>query len=205
MKSAVLCSAVAAAALAAGWSASAQAHGQGDWLVRAGVTMVDPKSNNHPVVNVDDDLKPSVNLAYMVTDNIAVDLLGAWPFEHDIKLNDGGATVGSTKHLPPTLSVQWHFLPGAQFQPYVGAGLNYTTFFSERTTGPLAGSDLSLSSSFGWALQAGADVMFGDNFFFNVDVRKIRIRTEARLDGAVLGPKVEIDPMVYSVMLGWRF
>ncbi|TVQ48630.1 MAG: OmpW family protein [Gammaproteobacteria bacterium] len=205
MKSATVCSALVAAALAAGWTHAANAHEQGDWIVRAGITLVDPKSNNHPVVNVDDDIKPSVNLTYMVTDNIAVDVLGAWPFKHDIKLNDDGSTVGSTKHLPPTLSLQWHFLPGAQFQPYVGAGLNYTTFFSERTTGALEGADLSLGGSFGWALQAGADIMFADNFFLNVDVRKIRIRTEAKLDGAVLGPKVEIDPMVYSVMLGWRF
>lgn len=205
MKSLVVCSAIAGMALASGWPSAAEAHGQGDWLVRAGLSLVDPKSTNHPVVSVDDDLKPSLNLAYMVTDNIAVDLLGAWPFKHDIKLNEGGATVGSTKHLPPTLSLQWHFLPGAQFQPYVGAGLNYTRFFSEKTTGPLAGSELSLGSSLGWAVQAGADLMFGDSFFFNVDVRKIRIRTEAKLDGAALGPKVEIDPMVYSVMLAWRF
>lgn len=204
-KKGVVCSTVAAVALAAGWSGAATAHGQGDWLVRVGATLVDPKSNNHPVVSVDDDIKPGLTVAYMLTDQFAVELLGAWPFEHDIKLNDDGSKVGSTKHLPPTLSLQYHFLPGAQFQPYVGAGANFTTFFSEKTTGALAGSDLSLGSSFGWAVQAGADIMFDDNWFLNVDVRRIRIRTNATLDGASLGEKVAIDPMVYSVKVGWRF
>jgi outer membrane protein len=28
--------------------------------------------------------------------------------------------------LPPTLSLQYHFMPEKQFSPYVGAGVNYT-------------------------------------------------------------------------------
>lgn len=205
MKRGVVFPAVAAAALAVGWSGSAVAHEQGDWLVRVGATLVDPKSDNHPVVSVDDDLKPGLTIGYMLTDHLAVELLGAWPFEHDIKLNEDGSKVGSTKHLPPTLSLQYHFLPGAQFQPYIGAGANFTTFFSESTTGALEGADLSLGSSFGWALQAGADIVFDGNWFLNVDVRRIRIRTNATLDGESLGQKVQIDPTVYSVKVGWRF
>ena len=32
--------------------------------------------------------------------------------------------IGETKHLPPTFSFQYHFLPDGQFQPYAGLGLN---------------------------------------------------------------------------------
>ena len=31
---------------------------------------------------------------------------------------------------PPTVSLQYHFLPDAKFQPYAGFGVNYTHFFS---------------------------------------------------------------------------
>lgn len=45
----------------------------------------------------------------MMTANWAVEVLAAWPFEHDISLV-GGLEVGSTKHLPPTVSLQYHIL-----------------------------------------------------------------------------------------------
>lgn len=186
-----------------GASSVATAHEAGDWLVRIGGSQVDPKSNNGDVVNVDADSSISATLSYMLTEHWAIDVLAAWPFEHDINLN-GGPEVGSTKHLPPTVSVQYHFLPNADFQPYVGLGINYTTFFDEETTGPLAGSDLSLDDSWGLAAQVGIDWMLGDTWFFNLDARYIDIETDAFLDGAFL-EKVEIDPMVYGAHIGFRF
>jgi outer membrane protein len=186
-----------------GASSVATANEAGDWLVRIGGSQVDPKSNNGDVVNVDADSSISATLSYMLTEHWAIDVLAAWPFEHDINLN-GGPEVGSTKHLPPTVSVQYHFLPNADFQPYVGLGINYTTFFDEETTGPLAGSDLSLDDSWGVAAQVGIDWMLGDTWFFNLDARYIDIETDAFLDGAFL-EKVEIDPMVYGAHIGFRF
>ena len=40
------------------------------------------------------------------------------------------------RHPPPTVSVQWHFNPGGKVNPFVGLGLNYTTFFSVRRRVP---------------------------------------------------------------------
>ena len=67
----------------------------------------------------------------MMTDNWAVELLAAYPFEHDIYLVDG-PEVGSTKHLPPTVSLQYHFMPDSTFQPYLGAGVNYTNVLQRK-------------------------------------------------------------------------
>lgn len=195
--------AIAAGAALAFGSANAVAHEQGDWLMRFGVSYADPKSDNSDLVSVDGAASATINWAYMMSDHVAVELLAAYPFEHDIDLVSGGQ-VASTKHLPPTLSVQYHFLPDAAFQPYVGVGLNYTNFFSEDTEGALAGSDLGLDSSWGLALQLGADVPLTDRWFLNVDVRWIDIDTDATLDGAALG-SVEIDPLVYGAHLGFRF
>ena len=40
--------------------------------------------------------------------------------------------------------------------------------------------------------------------FVNLDARWINIETDATLDGAAL-ETVEIDPIVYSLTLGWKF
>jgi len=85
-----------------------------------------------------------------------------------------------------------------------GLGVNYTLFFDEKTQGPLTGADLDLDASFGVAAQLGFDYDLSDNWFLNLDVRWINIETDAELDGAPV-ETVEIDPIVYSLTLGWAF
>ncbi|MEJ2534049.1 MAG: OmpW family outer membrane protein [Gammaproteobacteria bacterium] len=184
-------------------SSLASAHEAGDWLFRIGGSNVDPKSNNSPLVSVDDGASATFTFTYMYTDNLAVEVLAAWPFKHDINLV-GGPKVASTKHLPPTVSLQYHFLPQSVFQPYVGVGVNYTYFFDEKTSGALEGTKLSLSDSWGFAGQVGFDFMLNEKWFLNVDARYIQIDTDAKLDGAPLG-KVTIDPWVYGAHVGFRF
>lgn len=194
----------AACALAAAVAApAAVAREAGDWLVSAGFHTVDPKSDNGDIVEVDDDTMFTFNVTYMFTPNWGMELLAAAPFEHDISLVDG-PRVASTKHLPPTLSVVYHFMPDAQFQPYVGAGVNVTLFFDEDTRGALAGSDLDLDTSVGAAGVVGVDVALGGNWYLNADVRYMDIDTDAELDGADLGT-VSIDPWAYGVGLKYRF
>ena len=176
---------------------------QGDWLVRVGGSTVDPKSNNHSVVSVDSGTTLTFNGTYMVRPRWGIELLAALPFEHDIDLV-GGGKVAKTKHLPPTLSLQYHFAPDAKVSPYLGAGLNLTLFFDESTTGALDGSSLSLGTSVGVAFQGGMDIALNEKWFLNVDVRYMEIDTKAKLDGASLG-KVHIDPWVYGINLGYRF
>lgn len=199
---------LAAAALIA-VAAPARSHESGQWIFRAGIGTVDPKSDNlglAPGVSVDVDSGTSLTLmgTYMFTDNWALDILAAWPFSHDIELAADGQSdkIAETDHLPPTVSIQYHFLPDGQFQPYVGAGLNWTTFFNTDTIDPDV--DLDLDDSFGVAAQFGADVEFNDRWLFNIDVRWINIETDATLDGVDVGT-VEIDPWVYSLNVGYRF
>ena len=198
-----------AIALGMGLANSAMAFEPGDWLVRVGVTSVEPKSNNHEVVSVDSAATTSINFTYMMTDIWAVEVLAAVPFEHDLRLllDDpvlGNPIIGSTKHLSPTVSLQYHFRPTSKFQPYWGIGINYTQFFSKKTTGPLEGTKLDLDCSWGLVGQIGFDVLLGENMFFNVDARYANIETEAKINGESLGT-VKIDPMVYGAHFGFRF
>lgn len=176
----------------------------GDWLVRVGVGHVDPKSDNGDVVSVDAGTAVVFNATYMVNPVFGIELLAATPFSHDIELAADGTTVGETKHLPPTLSAQYHIPTQGSFNPYVGIGLNYTLFFDEETSGPLAGTDLDLDASFGLAAQLGFDYQLSDTLYLNLDVRWIDIDTDAELDGVAL-ETVEIDPLVYSLTVGWQF
>jgi outer membrane protein len=206
-------------AAALGLALPASAHEAGDWLFRFGGSNIDPKSNNGSLdltaldmgqqqINVDDQWGVTFNLTYMYTANIGIELLAALPYKHDIAVATLGR-VGSVKHLPPTLSVQYHFMPRAAFQPYVGAGINYTLFFSERETGALDDLGVTLdvdSSSFGLAAQVGFDYVLTDRWFLNVDVRWIDIETEAQIrEVPQIRGDVNIDPVVYGIHLGYRF
>ena len=74
----------------------------------------------------------------------------------------------------------------------------------EKTTGALAGTDLSLDDSWGLAGQVGVDYGLSEKWFLNAAVRYIDIDSDATLDGADIGT-VEIDPFVYQLQVGYRF
>jgi len=186
-----------------GLTQSALAQDAGDWIVRAGFHSIQPKSHNHAVVDVDEATGLTFSATYMATDHWGVELLAALPFLHEIRLNGAGA-VGETDLLPPTLSAQYHFNPDGRVRPYVGAGLNYTIFSSERTWGALQGTKLDLDSSFGPAAQLGVDIDVLPGWFLNLDARWFDIDTEAKLDGADLGT-IRIDPYAFGLSLSRRF
>ncbi|MCF7223362.1 outer membrane beta-barrel protein [Lysobacter sp. TLK-CK17T] len=185
------------------------AQSQGEWTLGVGAHVVDPKSDNGSLaggtldVEVDDNVRPTITFEYFLRDNLGIEVLASLPFEHDIAI-DGLGTVGSTRHLPPTVSLQYHFNGGGTVRPFVGAGVNYTTFFSEDTRGALAGSDLELDGSWGAAAHAGIDFDVGERGAIRVDARWIDIDTDVRLDGADLGT-VDIDPFIYGVAYVFRF
>ena len=148
----VRATAIAGLLAAGAFAVPAHAHEAGDVLLKVGVTQVRPDSNNGSVLNggvkldVNNNVRPSFTVTYMATRNIGIELLGAWPFQHDIR-GGGLGKIGSTKHLPPTLSLQWHILPDSMVQPYIGVGLNYTHFFDTKAEGALDGSKLKLKDS----------------------------------------------------------
>ncbi|MEQ6885409.1 OmpW family outer membrane protein [Salicola sp. Rm-C-2C1-2] len=211
---------------AIGAAAPAVAYDKGDTVVRGGIASVVPGGSYSGVagdnldLRVDRDTQAAVSLSYMFTDHISLDLLAATPFEHDIEASQaGGAAIGSTKHLPPTLTVSWFPLSGMDFgfKPYVGAGLNYTTFWDEElnNTGQTAinaitgqpqtsMNKLNLDDSLGLAAQVGVDVPLDDNWSVGAAAYYADIETDAELNGNDIGT-VEIDPMIYRLHVGYSF
>jgi len=199
------------AILVLGWSTAVCAE-PGEWLVRVGGSLVAPKSNNHDVAEVEDGVMMTFNGTYFFTENWAIEVLAALPFKHDIDAV-GGGNVGEAKHLPPTVSAQYHFLSGRKVRPYVGAGVNYTFLFEEDIDGPAlglgTGVELELDNSVGASVQVGIDFDISENIFLNVEARYIDIDSDAELKipgvGKVDLGTVEIDPMLYGINLGMRF
>ena len=184
------------------------AQSAGHWTLGVGVHNVDPKSDNGtltatPLGNLKMDIgsnaRPTITAEYFLKDNLGVEILAALPFQHDIDVV-GVGKVGSTKHLPPTVSLQYHFGQGS-VRPFVGLGLNYTAFFSTKTEGPIAGSNLDLSNSWGLAGHLGVDFKISEKGALRVDYRKIDIDTDVKLNGAMLGTRntVNIDPSAYGI------
>ena len=213
MSSKMLKSAVAAALAAGLLAGTAQANEAGNWLFRIGAYGVFPESDNlsnvlgtGANVDVEDGYSLGFNFTYMINPNIGVELLAALPFKHDIKLS-GAGKIGSTYHLPPTVSIQYHFTPGNSVRPYIGAGLNYTYFWDEKTGLDLNGdgsTSLNLDPSWGVAGQIGVDIDVAPNWFVNADFRYIGIDSKAKLDGVGIGT-VDINPFVVGLTVGTRF
>lgn len=206
----------AALALSLGASGSALAVQQGDILVRAGVAYVSPTGESDELTSIaagakieaDNAASLGITLAYMATDNIGVGLLAAWPFSHDIEAKGsiaGLGTVAETDHLPPTVTLQYHFMPSNSIRPFVGAGVNYTTFFNTDTKGALEGVGLNLDSSWGLAAEAGVDIDINSDWFVSAQVWYIDINTDAKLGNGIGTYEVEIDPWVGMIGIGTKF
>lgn len=179
-----------------------------DWFVRAGATVVDPKSDTGSLAggalkaDIDSQVALGLTLGYHFTPNWALELLASSPFEHNVKLN--GAKAADFEHLPPTLSLQYYFRPEARMSPFLGAGVNFTWTFDEDGRGPLAGADVGIENSWGPAVQGGLRVKLQDNWDLVADVRWIDIDADVDVGGAKVGT-AHVDPLVYSVLLGYRF
>lgn len=202
----------------------------GDWLVRGRIINIAPDDDSENVtsngvtvpattVSVDSAFTLDIDITYMFTPNIGVELLLDIPTKHDV--SSEGATLKSlapgeilsARVLPPSLLLQYHFLPNEQIRPYVGAGVNFTYFFDEEATASLdkglgGVSDLDLDYSFGWAAQAGVDFDMGNDWFINADVKYIDISTTASFNSGALGrveTDVDINPWVFGLGVGKRF
>lgn len=223
-----------AIALAAGISGSASAYDSGDFILRSGAITVSPDVSSSALAlgdvtldgtaaGVEDGSALSLIGTYMLREHVGLELIAATPFSHDLEVSGLGDTfaLGETRHLPPTLMLQYYPLESAsKVQPYVGLGLNYTVFFDEKISGDAndifasigatGNADLSLKNSTGVAAEAGVDIAFGadQRWLFNLAVWWMDIDTEAKVDVPGVGTvsaDVELDPLVYSAGFGYRF
>ncbi len=211
-----LMAAVAAMAL----TTPAQA-AQGDILIRLRAITVQPQEKVGPVLptfptsggRITNAYAPEIDFTYMLTGNIGIELIAATT-KHCVEGGGSLAAVGRlacTWVLPPTLTLQYHFAPEGKVHPYVGAGVNWTMFYNEKASSQLntaiGATSVTLSNSWGYAVQAGIDFDISEKMFLNLDVKYVDMDTNARLTtgAAVNTLRANIDPLIVGVGVGWRF
>lgn len=201
-------------------SGGAYAHDAGEFFVRAGSATVRPTEGSDGIlgslgVNVSNNTQLGLTMTWMATENVGIELLAATPFRHRVGTEATG-DLATVHHLPPTLMAQWYFGDAnSKVRPYIGAGINYTTFFDEKfnDTGKSAGlSDLSMKSSWGAAGQVGLDYLVNRDWLLNASVWYMDIdsKTKFKSDGTLLpagsySNNVRLDPWVFMFSAGYRF
>jgi len=178
----------------------------GDIMVRARIIGAIPDEDATTSiggnVSVSNDWVPEVDFTYFVTDNIALELIAATT-RHDVSHSAAGS-LGKVSLLPPTLTLQYHFLPKERFSPYLGAGVNYTFFYNEDAPGGGINS-INYKNSFGWALQAGVDYAVSGNWYVNADIKKIFLSTDVSINGGAVTADVDLDPWIIGFGVGYKF
>jgi outer membrane protein len=216
---------------------------EGDWVVRLRAVNVSPNEssslgkyvnknvgapNGLPGVmtqsadlKVDDNIIPELDISYYITKNIAAELILALGTKHDVKISGdsagtiGDQNLGEVNLLPPTLTLQWHFRPDQTFDPYIGAGINYTHMLDRNLkfkSGATAGDKIKIDSdSWGLVAQAGFDINLKDGWLINADVKYVQIDTDVKMKGALTGgawtkiDSLDINPWVIGIGVGKRF
>lgn len=192
-----LLAAAALCVLACGTASAQQA--EGPWMVRVRALHLDSANKDSTGLNlsVNNKWMPDIDVSYFFSQNLAAELVLSVPQKHT--LSSGDTAIGSLKHLPPTLMLQYHH-GMAGFKPYVGVGLNYTRFSSVHAP---AGVDID-RNSFGAALQVGVDIPLQNNLYLNLDLKKVYIGTDVSAGGVKVGT-FKVDPVLFGVGVGWRF
>ncbi|MGB0515110.1 MAG: OmpW/AlkL family protein, partial [Wenzhouxiangellaceae bacterium] len=219
-----------------------------DWLFRIGGGYLAPDTSDDELVfegttlenfraDVGDGVSLIFNFTYFLSPNWGIELLASAPFKHDI---DGKGALGPLDklgrlyHLPPTLTLQYHFRPNQTVRPYAGVGLNYLLFFNDKvnsgthdgivaTANSALGanfsggrSSLDIDDSFGVAFQLGMDVQISEQWFTNLDLRYILNGADADIRTRTFAPDgseqifnsnfdLDIDPWLLNWAVGFRF
>lgn len=154
-------------------------------------------------ITVSDKIFPEVDLSWFLTKSWALELVLTYPQQHDVELS--GTKIGTFKHLPPSLLLQYHLLPSAKVRPYVGAGGNLTLISDVALAVPGVGTlDLD-DASVGFALQGGADIALGGKgWFLNLDAKYVTIASDVKV-GSTKISAVQVNPILLSAGIGVRF
>jgi len=184
---------------------------EGPWQVRIrAISVVPDETSTISVIGgearVKSDVMPELDISYFFSPNWAAELILATT-KHDVSARNtaaGDIDVGSVRVLPPTLTLQYHFAPENKFRPYLGAGINYTVFYDDNPAGGVV-KVARYKDGFGYAAQAGVDIDINQEFFFNLDVKKLWLNTEVDINKGAILADVDLDPWVLGIGFGYRF
>jgi outer membrane protein len=186
--------------------------GEGAFMVRVRGLYLSPTNKSDAIpslsvaadaITVSDKVFPEIDFTYFLAKSFAAELVLTYPQQHDVKLN--GTKIGTFKHLPPTLLLQYHFMPEGMVRPYIGVGANLTLISDVSLNVTGVGALKLEKSSVGVAGQVGADVKVAKGIFLNFDAKKVTIGSDVMTAAGAKVSAVKVDPFLLSVGLGLRF
>lgn len=217
MKNAVWCC-LALGAIGAGLAAGAVRADEGPWEVRLRAVYLDPANGSDAVpslavptnaIHVNSKVLPDVDFEYFVAPNWSAELILTYPQTQTVTVEKsalGGPTdIGTFKHLPPILTAKYDFLPGHDFQPYVGVGVNLTLIYDDNVIVPTVGKLYMKSWSVGPAAQVGFDYKIAPQWYVNADLKWALIGSSLDLAGVGQVSTAHINPLLFGVGVGYRF
>lgn len=154
-------------------------------------------------ITINDKWLPDVDIEYFFVPHWSTELVLTYPQTQDVYVE--GTKIGTFKHLPPVLTAKYNFLPGQNFQPYVGAGVNFTLIFDTNLDVPGVSALKLNSTSVGPALQVGFDYKIQDHWYMNLDVKWVLLGSNLYLPGQVRISSLELNPFLFGLGVGYRF
>ena len=170
------------------------------WMVRARAVQMKMQDNAGANFDWTSENKSfaALDVSYFLNKNVAVEVV--WLPSQTTSVTSAGANKGSFTQSPHALVLQYHFTDWARVQPYLGAGLNNTLYSSAN----FSGGETVDRSSFGAALQIGANFPVDKNWSVNVDMKKLYSQTDIERAGVQQGT-IKLNPTFTGVGVGYRF
>ncbi len=137
---------------------------------------------------------PMLDVAYYLNKNWAIEAICCVSPHHIQGTGTIASDFARTWVFPPSLLAQYHFTNFGAFQPYLGVGVNFTTFWGTRVNNDVWGIPFAPGSflsnlgapaalaTFQWASvtptwgavgQVGADYMLNEHWGVNIDLKYI--------------------------------
>lgn len=124
-----------------------------------------------------------------------------------------GQVISSARWIAPTLLLEYNFLSAnSPFRPYIGVGVNYTTFYDRDSTsagnaasgGP---TRTSLTASVGPAAVVGLTYRITDRWHLHGSYGISRVKTNltADTDGVIRTSRISFGPQALIVSIGYSF
>ena len=153
------------------------------WKIRLRAIAAVPPSSSYDLagsdIKISTSVVPEVDFTYHFSKHLAAELiLGTTRHTVKVKGSSASTTLGKVWLLPPTLNLQYHFASG-KFDPYIGAGINYTIFYGVKDDA----ASLKYKSNVGFSTQLGFDYDLSKKWFLNVDIKKIFLKTDVTVKG----------------------
>jgi outer membrane protein len=209
-----MAAAALALALAAAPAIAQDARGfrAGDFMIGlSGIGVLPTNGGNTSIggtPNASDAFTAQLDFTYFFTPNFAVNLIAATT-KHDVEVRNvpGAGTIdlGSVWALPPTLTLQYYPMPTSRFSPYVGAGVNYTLFYSEGGSRSPGINSVDIDNAWGFALNAGFNYEITPNWLANFDVKYIFLTPDVQVNGGAVTGTADINPWVVGLGVRYRF